>query len=332
MRRLPAEWESHRACWLAYPFRINEWPNVLERAQAEFLDLCRAIEGEQVHVLVPDEGVARTVREQTGATTHIALYGDCWTRDTGPLFIEEHGRWVAAGFRFNGWGEKYLIPGDPDVARTVAGLSGVGFESWTSVLEGGAVDVDGQGTVLTTRQCLLHTNRNGWTETDAEAFLGRAIGATRTVWLDDGLLHDHTDGHVDTLARFVGPGRVVCMRPQGKSDPNEAALLAIEHTLREYRDAHDQPLDVLPIPSPGRVESDDGELLPASYCNFYIANESVVVPTYGVAADAEAVAAIAACFPDRVTVGRSARAILTGGGAFHCMTQQQPMMSDVPLQ
>jgi agmatine deiminase len=196
------------------------------------------------------------------------------------------------------------------------------------VLEGGAVDVDGEGTVLTTRQCLLHRNRNGAVdERQVEAELRESLGVERVLWFDEGLQNDHTDGHVDTLVRFVRPGTVVAMEPRRDDDPNAAALNALIRRAEDLRDARGRPLEVVRIPSPGRVVDAGGGVLPASYANFYVSNASVVVPTYGAPWDDEAVERVRALFPGRRTVGVDARAVLSGGGAFHCITQQQPQGS-----
>ena len=187
------------------------------------------------------------------------------------------------------------------------------------VLEGGAVDVDGEGRVLTTRQCLLNPNRNGPVGAPTvEGWLRDALGVEQVLWLDDGLLNDHTDGHVDTVVRFVRPGVVVAMEPRSDDDPNRDALRAL------LRDAAAHGLEVVRVPSPGRVVDAEGRVMPASYVNFYVSNAAVVVPTYGVPSDDEAVERVGALFPGRRAVGVDARAILTGGGAFHCITQQQP--------
>jgi agmatine deiminase len=193
------------------------------------------------------------------------------------------------------------------------------------VLEGGSVEVDGQGTVLTTRQCLLNPNRNpGLDQADLEKSLREGLGAEKVLWLEEGLIHDHTDGHIDTLARFVAPGVVVCMEAHDVNDPNAATLDRLAADLAGFTDARGRRLRVVRIPSPGVVRDEGGELLPASFVNFYIGNRSVVVPTYGTPYDEAALAELAPLFPGRRILGRSARAILSGGGAFHCITQQQP--------
>jgi len=187
------------------------------------------------------------------------------------------------------------------------------------VLEGGALDVDGEGTLLTTKQCLLDGIRNpGIDQRGYEARLAWALGVDRVVWLERGLANDHTDGHVDTLARFVAPGVVACMEPAGAGDPNHDVLREIIRDLRAAK------LEVVTVPSPGRVLDATGTVMPASYMNFYIANTTVIVPTYGVPVDDAAVEAIAKLFPTRRTIGLDGKPVVVGGGAFHCSTQQQP--------
>jgi agmatine deiminase len=246
-------------------------------------------------------------------------FGDIWLRDTGPIF---KGAAAAATFRFNGWGGKYQLDGDDRVGAFVAERAGAQIARQDFVLEGGAIEMDGEGALLTTRQCLLNPNRNeGWTEAEAEKRLKAALGVTKILWLDEGLANDHTDGHIDNLARFVAPGRLVCQAPVA-GDPNADVLDEIAARLGDMTDAHGAPFDVIRIPSPGLVE-EDGEAVPASHMNFIIGNEAVVVPTYSTYGDA-AVAALAPLFPGRRVIGLPARAILTGGGAFHCITQQEP--------
>ena len=334
--RMPAEWEAHHGCWLAWPCAEDLWNEDLSAAQRSIAALCRVIASappqelpEIPNLLVPNpscESEARQALQGVAARFHRADYGDIWLRDTGPLFVRgEGGKLAAATFRFNGWGGKYVLPGDGGVALAVSRLSGTPPLHHDWVLEGGSVEVDGQGTCLTTRQCLLNPNRNpGLGQESIERRLAEALGVTRVLWLDEGLLNDHTDGHVDTLARFVGPARVVCMEARSSDDPNRRTLEAIAQALQRFRDARDSPLEVIRIPSPGSVIGRAGELMPASYVNFYIANRAVAVPVYGTAFDEEAVSRIAALFPGRRTLGIDAKALLEGGGALHCVTQQQP--------
>jgi agmatine deiminase len=328
-RRQPAEWEPHAAVVTAWPSAADLWEENLEPARAEVADLVRAIRdggrGEQVILLVAgDEAAdsARTANLGPGVEVVPMPFGDIWLRDTGPLVVaDEAGRSGAVAFRFNGWGGKYILEHDAEVAARVAARLELPLEQADWVLEGGAIDVDGTGSALTTEECLLNENRNpGLTREDVEARLARDLGLERVVWLGRGLQNDHTDGHVDNLARFVAPGRVVVPQASEAEDPNTAA----------YDDAAARAaaagLEIVRIPSPGRVER-DGDVVPASYMNFYIANTTVVVPQYATPHDAGAVAALGALFPGRRAVGVSSRSLLTGGGSFHCITQQIPQVA-----
>lgn len=286
--------------------------------------------GDALRVLVDSESSEREARAALAtvpATFHRSVFGDIWLRDIGPTFLRHDGSGElgAACFRFNGWGGKYVFDGDADTARAIADRARAVRFDHAFVLEGGAVDSNGQGTLLTTEQCVLNPNRNGSvTRTDVEAVFRDALAIERVIWLKTGLENDHTDGHVDTLARFVAPARVVCMIAD-RGDPNFDALDQNRRILEASRTAKDEPIEVATIPSPGIVKNRAGAVMPASYANFYVSNSTVVVPTYGVPNDARAVEAIAALFPTRRTIGSSAIAVLTGGGAFHCITQQEPV-------
>jgi agmatine deiminase len=329
--RMPAEWERHDSTWVAWPSHGDLWLENLAPAREAFTRLVKAIAaGETAEVLVPDdanEALARAELAAPGVRFHRVPFGDIWLRDTAPLFLRGQGGDVGSvRFAFNGWGGKYVLDHDDEVAARIAAISpgtAAFAEEW--ILEGGAVEVDGEGSVMTTRQCLLNPNRNPSMDRAAiERSLMQALGCDRVLWLDEGLLNDHTDGHVDTIARFVRPGAVVLMEPRSKDDPNHRVLNALLADAAALVDARGRRLEVIRIPSPGAVTDPDGRVLPASYVNFYVSNASVVVPTYGSPFDAEAVERIAALFPGRRAIGVDARAILSGGGAFHCITQQQP--------
>jgi len=323
---MPAEWAPHEATWVAWPSHADLWLENLGPARAAFARMVAAIAaGEAVHVLVPDaqqEKAAREALPERNVRYFRIPFGDIWLRDTAPVFLAgPDGARATVRFRFNGWGGKYVLDHDDHVAERIAAESREA-RAFTvdQVLEGGALEVDGQGTVLTTRQCLLNPNRNGAVEeATVEGWLREALGAERVLWLGEGLVNDHTDGHVDTLVRFVRPGLVVAMEPRAGDDPNAGVLRAL---LREV-EAHG--LEVARIPSPGRILDAEGRVMPASYANFYVSNAAVVVPTYGSPFDDEAVECIGLLFPGRRTLGIDARAILTGGGAFHCITQQVPL-------
>ncbi|MBL8113381.1 MAG: agmatine deiminase family protein [Acidobacteria bacterium] len=331
--RQPAEWEPHESVWLAWPSHEDLWQESLGPVQDAFVELCRGISvggtGERIDLLLPfrsREAEARERLEGMDVRFHAVPFGDIWLRDTAPIFLTGPDGVAAASFRFNGWGGKYVLPHDAEVSARVAALSGLPTHTFDLVLEGGSVEVDGQGTCLTTRQCLLNENRNpGLSESDIEIALRRGLGVETILWLGDGLLNDHTDGHIDTIARYVAPGVVVCMEPAGADDPNRDVLEAIARDLAAMRDHAGRRLQVVRVPSPGLVEDEDGEVMPASYVNFYIGNAGVVVPVYGTRHDDEAVRRIGELFPGRRTIGAPARRLLEGGGAFHCISQQQPV-------
>jgi agmatine deiminase len=332
---IPAEWAKHKAIWTCWPSAADLWLDDLEPARAEVGAMIKALiattpeggAGDAVHVLANGPEAAANARAALpeGVQVHDVPFGDIWLRDTGPIFASGATGTVALRFDFNGWGGKYDLAHDESVGDSVAALSQTPTKRADFVLEGGAVDHDGEGTVLTTRQCVLHPNRNGdWTQEMAEAHFAQALGAKKVLWLGDGLLNDHTDGHVDNIARFIGPGKVMCMEAFGADDPNRAILDAIAADLAEMTDAKGRKLDVIRIASPGLVEDEDGAPIPASHMNFIIGNASVVVPHYGTPSADAALRAIAAAFPGRRVVGIKSTAILTGGGSFHCITQQEP--------
>jgi agmatine deiminase len=328
--RYPAEWEPHDAVWLAWPAHQSPWESTpMAAVRSEFVALCRAI-GEPLKILVPDQDQEREAAAAMGDLNlefHHIPFGDIWLRDTAPIFTLAGKRRCARVFRFNGWGEKFVYPGDDTVATRIAEKSGEVVASSDWVLEGGSIDTDGEGTFLTTAQCLLNPNRNPRLDRAAvEARLGRDLGATRVLWLQNGLAGDHTDGHIDNIARFVGPGKVVCMTPSGADDPNAATLLSIQEQLEAMTDAAGRPLEVFKVSSPGRVLDRTGSIMAASHLNFYIANKAVVVPMYPESHDTGILEQIQALFASRQVKGLPAWNILHGGGSFHCITQQVPSL------
>ena len=331
-RIVPAEWSPHRAMWLGFPSHADLWQEDLEPAQDEVAALARALAGpgaERVRLMVHGAAAEAAAKARLGDVAGVeivrGLFGDIWFRDTGPIFVKDGDQDLAQGFVFNGWGGKYELPYDDQVAEQIASASGAPLEVNGFVLEGGAVDHDGFGTVLTTGQCLLNPNRNtDWTETQAEAALASALGAKKVLWLGDGLENDHTDGHVDNLARFVAPGVVACPIAWGQDDPNAMVYDETARRLSSMTDARGLALQVMRVPSPGRLENEDGEVIPASHMNFLIANQAVIVPIYDEGSGAFAVEALRSLFPERRVIGLKSNAILTGGGSFHCISQQEP--------
>ena len=353
-RRQPAEWTHHDAVWIGWPSAADLWEDDLGPARAEVEDFIRAIafpggagspaRGERVHLLacgaqaIAAAEIMRTrLPDPRMVTIHEAPIGDVWLRDTGPVFtIDDAGALTASCFSFNGWGGKYLLPQDDRIAEIVASLAKVRLRKFNRFVgEGGALETDGEGTFITTRQCLLNPNRNpSMSESNVEAVLKSALGAEKTIWLDEGLIGDHTDGHVDNLARFVAPGKVVCMRPTGDDDPNAGVLSEIENTLSQATDAQGRKLEVVTIPSPGRVLLDD-EPAAASHMNFYIANQSVIMPVYGALtgspdAGHEALEILKNHIDRPHFFAIDSSHILTGGGSFHCISQQQPSLKGEP--
>ena len=317
------EWAPHEAVWIGFPSHAELWQDDLEAAREEVAAFAAAVaaegQGEQVWLVAADEAAAAEARRLAPfARAIVEPFGDIWLRDTAAIVLGSGADRRAADFAFNGWGGKYDLPGDDTIGARLAKVAGLPCARSDWILEGGALDGDGSGTVLTTEQCLLNPNRNpGMDKRAVEEALRRDLGFARVVWLDEGLLNDHTDGHIDNLARFVAPGRVAIPTPAA-GDPNAAVYADAARRLA------DAGLDIVTLPSPGKVIR-DGEIIPASYMNFYIGNAAAVVPLYGAANDEAAVAAVQALFPDRKAVGLSADHVLTGGGSFHCISQQLPL-------
>jgi agmatine deiminase len=313
------EWAPHQAVWIGFPSHAELWQEDFDQARREVAAFAGAVHaggrGETVLLVAADAEAADAARRLAPfAQVVTEAFGDVWLRDTAPIV---GGDGVAHDFAFNGWGGKYDLPGDDDIARRLAAARGLDTRTHAWVLEGGAIDGDGTGRVVTTTQCLLNPNRNpALSRADIERRLAEDLGFSSVLWLGDGLLNDHTDGHVDNLARFVGEGRLA-IPVAGENDPN----------WRAYQDAAARAraggVEVVGVPSPGRVLRDE-EIVPASYMNFYVGNAAVVVPVYGAGDDAAAVSAFRALFPGRDVIGLRADAILTGGGSFHCISQQIP--------
>jgi agmatine deiminase len=324
---IPPEWAPHKAIWTAWPSAPDLWGDDLEPARAEVAAMVRALAdggaGDKMKVMAHGREAEATAKLALGQSAEVVpgAFGDIWFRDTGPIFTADG---AALGFRFNGWGGKYQLPHDEEVGARIALTAGAAFKMHDFILEGGAIEMDGEGTLITTRQCLLNPNRNPhWTQAGAEVALKAALGVEKVLWLDEGLLNDHTDGHIDNLARFVGPGRVVCQAPFGRDDPNFDVLEEIALSLAAMSDAKGRKLEVTRIPSPGVITDEDDDIVPASHMNFIIGNTVVAVPVYSGTGD-DAVSALAPLFPGRKVIGLSSNAILTGGGSFHCITQQEP--------
>jgi agmatine deiminase len=340
VRALP-EWLPNAACLTAWPAHEYAWAEHLRAAQREFVGFCRGLlsdaRSEPIDLLVADaaaEAEARIALAELGTRVRYRLmpYGDVWLRDSSPIFVEARAKdgarsLAAVRFAFNGWGGKYLYPSDDTLAaRLIEQAYKVPCRAFDLITEGGALELDGAGSCMTTESCLLNPNRGLSLDSRAhvEAVLGEAFGVSNVLWLGEGLTGDHTDGHIDNIARFVGEGAVVHMRASGDDDPNARVLAAIEAQLRGMRDAHGKPLVLHALASPGRVLGASGEVIAASYCNFYLGNAVVVMPAFGTPNDELARAALARIFPRHSVIASPARSFLEGGGTFHCMTRQIP--------
>lgn len=329
--RMPAEWEPHDWLWIGFPWNQQEWggAETLSQAQAQicaFADAVRADgRGEEVRLVCNDEASATVASALLKSDMQIVVerIGDVWLRDTGPIgVVDAAGARSLADFRFNGWGGKYQMPGDEDIGARLAATCPLPCRPVPLIFEGGAVDTDGTGLFVTTEDCLLNPNRNPELDKrQIETLLAGSLGLRDMLWLGDGLVNDHTDGHVDNLARFVAPGVIAIPQATAADDPNTAIYADAAARAKAHG------LTVAPMPSPGRVEA-DGTVIPASYMNFYIGNAAVIVPMYGRANDDAALDALKPFFPGREVVGLPSDAILAGGGSFHCTSQQMPATVD----
>jgi agmatine deiminase len=322
--RMPAEWTRHEATWLSWPHNRETWPEGLEDAEAALAEGALALAGaETVRINTLDPG--RVERRLRGAPPGRVVLepiptDDAWIRDHGAIVVhDETGRRVALDFRYNAWGGKYPpYQQDDAVACRMAARLDLPCMSVDMVLEGGAIDVNGEGRLLTTEQCLLNPNRNPQLDRAAiEAKLARYLGAAQVIWLGEGIAGDDTDGHVDDIARFVAGDTVLAAREPDPADENHAPLA---ENLRRLRAAG---LRVLELPMPPPLTRGP-ERLPASYANFYVGNEVVLMPAFSCAQDGVAEKMLAACFPGRRIVPIDSRALVIGLGAFHCLTQQVP--------
>jgi agmatine deiminase len=326
---MPAEWSPHAATWMGWPCDDELWMGELEPVRREFAELVRTIaSSEPVELLVRDAAAEQDASSRlAGANVrlHRVPYNDVWLRDSGPIFVAREGRVRLTNWEFNGWGGKYDAAIDNEVPGHVARILGTTTVDTGVVLEGGSIEVNGAGGVLTTRQCLLAPQRNPTlSESELETLLAAYLGAPQVGWLEQGLEGDHTDGHIDTITRFTDARTIVTVTCADRADPNYETTLENLERVRTLRDRDGQPFRVVPLALPDMRVEFAGERLPLTYANFYIANGLVVVPTYGDANDARALEILRPLFPGREVRGVPARHLITGGGAFHCVTQQQP--------
>ncbi len=328
--RMPAEWEKHRGTWLSWPKDKDTFPGeILPSVEETYSKMVTALSGgEEVHILVDDGKAEARVRKLVGKADQVAFHHirtvDVWVRDYGPTYVRGKNsalvKWV-----FNAWGNKYddLKPDDAS-GEAIADSTGLRVFRPGVVMEGGSIDTNGRGTLLTTEQCILNPNRNpGFGKERLARILGDSLGASQIVWLREGIEGDDTDGHVDDIARFVGPRKVIAAVEPDRGDPNSRVLETNLKLLHAAADQDGKPLEVAEVAMPERTSAADGRL-PASHINFYIGNEAVLVPTFGGRSDFQAIRTIEEALPGREAVGIDCRALVFGLGTLHCVTQQIP--------
>jgi agmatine deiminase len=331
---MPAEWAPHRATWLSWPHNRDTWSDELEHVEHTMAKVVRLLSNyEAVYINVNDaahEQHVRRVLDAAGVFGTVRFFhiptDDAWIRDHGAIFVLHSQRRLLAAtvWGFNSWGGKYPWARDAQVAPRMAQLLGVPAFEGGMILEGGSIETNGAGLLLTTEQCLLHPNRNPQLSKEAiEERLKAFLGIKQVLWLGQGLAGDDTDGHVDDLARFVAEDTVVIAVETDPGDPNYEVLQENLDRLQAARLPDGRPLQLITLPMPEPVEIADMRV-PATYANFYIANHLVLMPAYGCRQDAEALEILTRCFPERTVVPIDCRAIIRGLGALHCLTQQVP--------
>lgn len=320
-RRWPAEWETHQATWMAWPCRTEIWTNGLEKAQLAFAEVANTIaDYEPLFMLVKPEHKAFATKKLSSSVTLVEMaIDDSWTRDTAPIWIEENRQAVALDFQFNAWGNKFSpYHNDAKVAENIIKYTGCQSRQFDMVLEGGAVHSNGKGILLTTKECLLNPNRNpSLTQQQIEATLLEQFGAERVVWLDKGVTGDvDTDGHIDNIACFVDENMVISQNCNKLSE-NYSIYEKNRAILKEHN------IKLVEISEP-EARYEDGLRAPLSYINFYIANDAIIMPSFGCKQDDEAKSVLTDLFPHRSVHQIDANEILVGGGGIHCITMQQP--------
>jgi agmatine deiminase len=339
---MPAEWEPHRGTWLSWPHKEASWPGKFRLVPPVFAKMVTHLaDHEEVHINVAGPGMEAEVRRllaDAGSDTgnvffHYHPTNDAWCRDHGPIFVQGPDRLANSqaiiDWGFNAWGGKYPPYDLDDVIPTrIAEELGLPVYHPGIVLEGGSIDVNGRGTLITTEACLLNPNRNpSLTRSEIEEYLERYLGVSRILWLGDGIVGDDTDGHVDDLTRFVDPTTVVTVVESDPGDENYEPLQENLERLRGMTDQDGRALNIVTLPMP-RPLWHEGQRLPASYANFYIANGIVLLPTYDPAKDDEARTTLQRLFPEREVIGIDAADLVWGLGAFHCVTQQWPLAAE----
>lgn len=334
---MPAEWESHEATWLAWPHNKSHWPGKFRQIPKVFARIVLALRegGDKVYICVNDKEMEMRARHVIASAArndnsdirffHIPTNAS-WSRDYGPIFVyDKAGRRVITDWIFNMWGGKYP-PWDLDdaVPKRIAKIFKIPCVSPSIILEGGSIEVNGKGTLITTEQCLLNKNRNpALSRREIENYLRHYLGATNILWLKEGIVGDDTDGHIDDLARFVDSRTIVCQIENNKKDANYRILRKNYEALKKMKDQNGKPFRIIKMPMPAPVFYKK-ERLPASYANFYIANRAVLIPTFQCKQDSTALAIFTKLFPHRKIIEIDCVDLVWGLGTIHCSTQQMP--------
>jgi agmatine deiminase len=333
--RMPPEWHRHTATWLTWPKDPLTWPERVPQVEETYLQIMAALAPHEiVNLLVDDEATEASVRARCrfegreNVRFHHILTVDSWIRDYGPNFLtSDDGQLAYNDWIFNAWGDKYEeLKRDDGVPQRLESVLGVRRFEPGIVLEGGSIEVNGAGVVMTTEQCLLNPNRNPQLDREGvETYLQNYLGVEQILWLGEGIVGDDTDGHIDDIARFVAPDTIVCALEDDPSDANYELLQDNSRRLQLARDAHGAPYRIETLPMPGIVGGRaEEERLPASYANFYIANNVVLLPVFGHANDARAADTLQRLMPERRIVPINAGSLVWGMGTIHCLSQQQP--------
>lgn len=334
-RRLPAEWEPQDAVLLAWPHAESDWQPFLNEIEPVFIQLAKQIvRFERLLIVTPEpDRVEQRLRTARCDLSRIALYriptNDTWSRDFGPITILENDRPKLLDFGFNGWGLKFAADLDNQVTRRLQQQGALGktpLETSGLILEGGSLESDGAGTILTTAECLLGPNRNPQlSKSQIEAELQQLFGADRILWLEHGsLAGDDTDAHIDTLARLCPHDSIAYVRCDDPTDEHFQDLQKLEVQLRSLRTRSGEPFRLIPLPWPIACYAATGERLPATYANFLVINDAVLVPTYADPADSEALQALGRAFPEREIIGIDCRPVIRQHGSLHCISMQIP--------
>lgn len=330
--RMPAEWEPHETTWLAWPHDLDTWPNQIEEIEALYVEIIQQLHvGEKINILVDnkqaEDNASRKLRAR-GITQnvffHVIETNSMWIRDYGPTFVVNSGSKSMIQWRFNAWGDKYPYQKDQLVPSKVANILNVKSFEADLILEGGSIDINGDGILMTTEECLLNINRNPHLKKEQiEQSLKKFFGAKKIIWLRKGLEGDDTDGHIDEIARFVSPNKIIISTEHEANSYNQEVLAEDRKRLNNATDENGKPFEIIELPMPNKIKA--GKLtLPASYANFYIANKCVLVPIFNDKNDTKALGILKDLFPGRNVVGIPAVTLIYGQGAIHCITQQEP--------